>query len=817
MTRIPGVGRRLILARLALLWEALWPNLWPILGVAGIFAALVLFDVLPLLPGWLHALTLFVNAIALLWALWRGVRNFRLPRTNEVERRLEQDSGIAHRPLTALIDVPSGIDGDSSTTALWQIHLARAVASVQNLHVRPPQPGLARRDPRALRLAVVIAIIVGFAVAGGDAERRLVRAVSPDLQNFSTVRSATLELWVTPPSYTDLPPRLLASADESAIDTANPSATVHVPVGSRLLALVNQGNGTPQLHVGDVTNDLEPAGEDAWRADVPLADAGSRTVAVIQSGKTLGSWTFDIAGDKAPEITFAEPPEGSRRNALRLAYHALDDYGVVAVRAEIFGPSGLGTIGSTPLVVELPPPVGDPRDGETASFHDLTAHPWAGLDVSVQLVATDGPGQEGRSDRLSVKLPERVFNHPVALAIIAQRRALALATNQRLRIARELHGIAARSDQYGNDIRVFLGLITARARLVHNSRDDAVGSVQTLLWDTALRVEDGTLSLAERDLREAQRRLQEAIARNADEEEISQLMDELRDALDRFLEAFAENLREQLQGLDLSNLPLMDSNLDTIDNEALQQMLDRIEELARTGDREAAQQLLSQLQQMLENLQNQPFAGRPQGPSQSQEMMRELQDIVRRQQELYDQTFRRRQQGTENPRLSAADAAEQNALRRQLGELMRLLGERTGRIPQNLGDAERAMRDAESALSQGQTEGALSSQAQALEELRQAGRRMAAQFFLPGPGQGQVPRGGFMQVPGQDGRDPLGRPLNQRDSIGGLTPDGRRQNIEGTLGAERALRIQQELRQRLRDEGRSPIEIEYYLRLLRRF
>ncbi len=74
-----------------------------------------------------------------------------------------------------------------------------------------------------------------------------------------------------------------------------------------------------------------------------------------------------------------------------------------------------------------------------------------------------------------------------------------------------------------------------------------------------------------------------------------------------------------------------------------------------------------------------------------------------------------------------------------------------------------------------------------------------------------------MQVPGQDGRDPLGRPLNQRNNFGGLTPDGRRQNIEGTLGAERALRIQQELRQRLRDEGRSPIEIEYLLRLLRRF
>ena len=195
-----------------------------------------------------------------------------------------------------------------------------------------------------------------------------------------------------------------------------------------------------------------------------------------------------------------------------------------------------------------------------------------------------------------------------------------------------------------------------------------------MLWVTALRVEDGTLSLAERDLREAQQRLQEALAREADDAEIAQLMEELREALDQFLQALAENLQQQLRDLDITNLPPPNSNTDMIDDAALQDMLDRIEELARTGDREAAQQLLSQLQQMLENLQNQPLANQQPGQSQAQEMMRELQEIARRQQELYDQTFRRRQQGTENPQQSAEDAAEQNALRRRLGELMRLLG-----------------------------------------------------------------------------------------------------------------------------------------------
>lgn len=814
MTRIPGVARRLFLARLALLWEAVWPALWPIVGVAGVFAVVVLFDVLPLLPGWLHALILAANALALVGAVWRGIRHFHLPSADQAQRRLETDSGIAHRPLTTLADMPAGGIDDPDVRALWQVHLARALASVRQLRVRAPRPGLARRDPHALRLAVAIALVVGIVFAGADAERRLVRALTPNLEGFAAGQPATLELWVTPPSYTDLPPRLLASADQSAVETSSDGAAVRVPVGSRVLALVNQGKGTPQLRVSGATTELEPAGENAWRIEVPLTEAGNQAVEVVQSGDTLGAWTFDIAADSVPEITFVDPPQGSRRDALRIAYRVLDDYGVVAVRAELFAPSG--AVGSKPLVLELPPPVGNPRDGEVASFHDLTAHPWAGLEVSIELVATDGPGQEGRSDRLSVTLPERVFNHPVAQEIIAQRRALALAPHQRTQVARELHGIAAAPGRFGNDITVFLGLMTARSRLVHNHFADAIESVQLLLWETALRVEDGTLSLAERDLREIQQRLQEALARDADEEEIAQLIEELREALDRFLEALAENLREQLRDLDVTNLPQADEALEMIDREGLQQMLDQLQEMARTGDRESAQQLLSQLQQMLENLQNQPLAAQPQAPSQSQEMMRELQDIVRRQQELYDQNFRLRQQGNETPEQAAANAEAQNALRRRLGELMRMLGERTGQIPQNLGNAERAMRDAESSLGQGRSEEALSSQAQALEELREGARSMAQQMFgQPGQGQGQQRGQGFLPLPAPDNRDPLGR-LMPRDRNSGATIGGR-VNIPDIGGAERALRIQQELRDRLRDSGRTIDELQYIERLLRRF
>ena len=58
----PKLGAWLFGARLALFWEQLWPALLPALTLAGVFLALALFDVLPLLPGWLHGLVLALIA-----------------------------------------------------------------------------------------------------------------------------------------------------------------------------------------------------------------------------------------------------------------------------------------------------------------------------------------------------------------------------------------------------------------------------------------------------------------------------------------------------------------------------------------------------------------------------------------------------------------------------------------------------------------------------------------------------------------------------------------------------------------------------------
>ncbi len=174
-----GLKRRLELARLALLWERLVPALGPAAAVAGLFLALALFDLPARLPSYLHAALLAVLAALFAAALVVGLRRLRLPDRDAARRRIETQSGLAHRPLAALDDKLAGGSADPSTEALWQLHRARMAEAIRRLKVGVPEPGLTRRDPYALRAALALALVLGFIDAGGDWADRIGRSLSP--------------------------------------------------------------------------------------------------------------------------------------------------------------------------------------------------------------------------------------------------------------------------------------------------------------------------------------------------------------------------------------------------------------------------------------------------------------------------------------------------------------------------------------------------------------------------------------------------------------------------------------------------------------
>ena len=174
---LAALGRRRVLARLALAWEAIWPAIWPGLGVLGLYLTIALLGLPLLLPGWARLALAAGFAAALAFALHRGLRGLRWPGEAPADRRLEQASGLLHRPLAALADRPAA--SDPVALAVWQVHRDRALASVTRLRVGLPRPGLARRDPIALRAALGLSLLAALVIAGPEAPERLRRAILP--------------------------------------------------------------------------------------------------------------------------------------------------------------------------------------------------------------------------------------------------------------------------------------------------------------------------------------------------------------------------------------------------------------------------------------------------------------------------------------------------------------------------------------------------------------------------------------------------------------------------------------------------------------
>ncbi|MDJ0983067.1 MAG: DUF4175 domain-containing protein [Kiloniellales bacterium] len=800
----PLLSARLRAAQSVLFWETLWPRIWPLVGLAGLFLALALLDLLPALPAWAHTLVLagFLGAAALF--SWRALRRLHWPALAAARHRVERDSGLDHRPLTGLEDHLASGGRDPAASALWELHRRRLLARVAKLRLGLPRASLVRVDPLGLRTLVVLLLVVAAIDGRNDWQDRLVRAVLPQAAAAAALASG-LDVWITPPEYTGLPPLLLDKDQE-------PKVTVTVPIGSQVLAQVQGGRSEPSLRIGDEETAFESFGGDAYRISREIR-VGTQ-LEILQAGRPLAAWPIQILPDNAPEIEFLSPPGGRERNALRLEFGAADDYGLETATAEI---RRLEADPETePLVLELPLPGHHLKTAESASYHDLTPHPWAGLPVEITLLASDALGQTGRSDPVRTVLPERIFNHPVARALVELRKQLTLEPERRFPVIQVLRELYERPDHYFHDIVVALAIRSAERRLGVDPSDEAVPEVQKLLWDTALRIEEGELALAEADLREIQEALQEALAEGAPDEEIQELLNQLEQAMDRFLSELSEQLMQDLGEQD-GELPEMNNADQLINSEDLQSLIEAARELARTGQMEAAREMLAQLRELLENLRANPFAQQMDDANrQAMQMMQEMERMIGEQQDLLDRSFDRaqRQEQFDPQRMgreNSNDAQRQESLRRALGEMMRQLGDALGEIPQPLGNAEQSMRGAVESLERGEPGEATGPQGEALDQMQQ-GMQSMVEAMMQQMGQGSGGRAGaFGWQPGTD-RDPLGRsPAGQGlDNLGGV-------EIPDQMEMRRVREIMQELQRRAGQPSRPRFERDYIDRLLRRF
>lgn len=867
------IGRVLLRARLVLLWERLWPQLFFLVMVGLAYAALSWMGLWLAAPVFVKIAALAGFAAAFAVPLFR-ISRVRFPETGEGIARVEVVSGVAHRPLTASLDTPSGGHADDPASAqgmLWRAHQKRISDSLARLRAGGPRPQLAGRDPYALRALVVLVAFIGFNVAGADRLRRL-----GDLFDFSVVKAAAvarLDAWVTPPDYTGKPPIFLTGEKNGAGD-----GPVVVPEGSVItIRSVNSGGaalvtfdgeksgivvvaakGTQERETASLSGKpLDPAPSGISQADFDLELRENGIVSITQIGESR-NWAFAVVPDRPPAIAFAEKPETQRSGAIQVIAALDDDYGVIAADALIApahdeikdGEEGNEEGASARPLYDAPDfPLnlsrGRMKDGVSKTLRALVDHPWAGADVVMTLRAVDEAGHEGASEPYAFRLPARRFVNPLARALVEQRRALAMDGNYAGSLVDVIDVLTVRPEQFEDDYATLIALAAIRRGLLDARDDGALRGVVDDLWDLAVGLEDGDLSDAERNLRDALEALREGIENGASEEELARLMEEARQAMDEFMQALAEQAARDGDTAENQAPPVDPSRL--LNPQDLQKMLDRIDDLARTGSKDAAKQLLSELQQMMENLQASRQQQGQQGQSQAQQMLNELGEMIRRQQQLMDETFREqregpgqqqgRQQGRSGGREPGGEQGRQqgrqkgqgegqtqgqgqaegqaqgqrgleggqNALADRLQRFLDRLGEGGTDPSGELGEAQRSMRGAADELGRGDLGGAGEQQSDALSQLRKGAQALAEQMAGEGEGEGD-----HNLAQGDRRTDPLGRREGRRGADFGDDVD-----VPDEIDTQRAREILDAIRKRLGETLRPEIELDYLERLLR--
>lgn len=807
-----GAERQLLLARGALAYERLWPRTWGFLAILLVFCALSWIDFWRAIPGYLHALALLVFAGSAAFALYRAIKSFRIPTRAEALARLEADSRLEHRPLQTLGDDLALGTGDAASLALWRAHLARARSALGHLTLKPPRPDVARADPYALRVLFVAFAVLALLVAGPDWRARIGAGLTPDLSPESA-KGVAVDAWITPPIYTGAPAIFLTRASEK-------SAKVTAPAGSTLTVRVTGAQKAPHLKRlarGErLPADWRPRvslaadGVGAFKIDVPLKI--DQTVELQAGRKTIERWPISLIADAPPVIKLKEAPSVSERQTLALQYLATDDYGLTSAEIRIApaehivvpkSEADVTLLSDAPVTLPLTLPPANAKSVDAKEFVDLTASPLAGRKVRLILRAIDEAAQAGESAPVTVRLPMREFHDPLARALIEQRRLFAEAPNaNRERVRRALDALALAPERFTPDAVTYLALRTAFFRLADILDRPTAQSVYDLLWNTALHIEDGDLTLAERELRAAQQRLMEALSGNAPDEVIQQAMTDLKRALQRYLEALEEAAERALaRGEDLPGVA-PDGQMMT--GQDLADMLKAIESMAATGARGQARQLLGQLQSLLENLQLSGDSRMNRQEATMAQALKGLNKMLEEQRSILDETYRKSGRGGE-PR---AKDRSMNALARDQAELAerlrQLMGELSQAMPKGLDSldkAGKAMGGAQDALGAGRPGEAISPETRAID-LLQEGMQGLAQALAQSMGD----RMGGQGSQGANKRDPLGR---------GLLSD--EVKVPSEMALQRARKILEELQRRASDPSRKDKELEYLERLLKRF
>ncbi len=772
---------------IALLWERLWRRFWPAVTLVLFYTALALFGVPLLFGGVWQLLLLVLFAVALAAALLKTGAPFVFPTRAVVERRLEQASGLAHRPLQARRDKPAETLAPEAEP-LWRKHIEKASAAVALLKFYKPQTDVARHDRWRLRYIALFFCALGLLVARHDALPRLRQSFTPDLSVLTGAQTVALDLWIEPPAYTHEATVFLSSADQGLTQQTGP---LSVPAGSILKLRLAGLRFAPRVSYAGQKIATAKAAPRNYTDDMTFQKSG--TLVIGSLFRRIGAWHITVLPDTPPTVSI-EKIKATSFAAVQITYKADDDHGVTKL-------TGIVGAGGKAYTFAMPPTTSkDPvRDTE-----DLTENTAAGEKALLWLDAKDGAGHITSSAPVAFTLPERHFNNPLAQRIILDRKILIHTRNKRARdtVINDFSDIAENPQAYRGDFTVFLSLSSAAHRLAFE-QNDATPSIIKLLWNLALRLEDGGVTQARLALDKALQQLQQAIAdKTASKQQMQKLLDTAKQAMKQYLVALTRELAQRLShGTNMPHLsPELAAKL--LQNIDVSKLVAQMQALSGANSLQDLQKEAAALKHTLDSFNIDEFRKMQEQQAKALQALQNLQDIIQRQQTLYDKT---------NETTRKADLKKerhtQTAISDELKKSIAKLGDTGVTVPESLTDARAAMKKSADALGKAQRNASLVQQKAALDALKQGIDNAAKQIssalqraFLPF---------GMMSGGYGKGYDPLGRPYGLAAGTGVKIPDKGRQR--------RVQKIIQELQRRESDPARSNIERNYVNRLLEQF
>ncbi|WP_455466989.1 TIGR02302 family protein [Bartonella sp. B39] len=783
-------------------FERIWLRLLPFFLILSLFCSLSWLGIFGILGYWPHLLLLGLMLFSAAGSLFFLIY-FRFPTTREVNQRLERVNGLKNQPLSVQTDRLC-IENDEDFSALvWREHQRRMAKQLYHLKTGFAYPNSAAYDPLALRTLCVLLFVCAFGFSFGSLGGRLTDAF--DLRPMIDETSMRIDAWVTPPAYTGVAPLYLTKGEKTRLA---------VPEGSDVVVRVVNGAGiTVKANSEEDAQEISFAKKSEKVAlNDPIVHFETRLECsidlVVSSRHKKQQWHLQMIKDRHPTIRWLEKPGRILTGSLELQYELDDDYGVTKAFVEIEPflnqPKAAASLYKAPEIMLLIPRGGR---GKMRTVQDVSAHPWAGSDVKITLVAEDGAGQKGRSKTFVMTLPQRVFSNPVARAVSELRRMLALNSLARERVLDMLSALLVRPKEGLQNFTHFLVLQSAWTRLSMAETEDDLRAVVDYLWQIALGIEGNQLESVEKNLKQAQAALRDALRYGAPAAEIERLMADLRQAMDDYIHALAESAQDK------SNPHKSNLSRPNLSEDTLQKKLNLIEEMAKMGSSLAAEQLLAELEQTLDHLQVQKGShGGEQDQSQSAQMkekMDNLGDLIRRQQEILNETHqleKQQKRGENVPEKQRKSLKKRQAdLQSELSILEKELSAQGFGSSDAFKKAEEKMNSAEDALDQGNHQTSIQNQSDALESLRQGAQNVLEKM------REMLKETGGRQNAVRSPEDPLGRSLSSKTDQEGQEGAA----IPQESDQMRARQILDEIRKRLGKEHIPEVEKNYLERLLR--